>query len=134
MARRLLHLIALLLLVLSGPAQGMVLAGVPHPACCCGEAMGAAGDLGPCGMPKAPCPPQCPRSGAAQGLQAPAVLTAKVHAADLREAAQRREPAPWPAAYAVAGSLEMPASPLASHSPPRGRPGDLQAGLCQFRI
>jgi len=134
MVRRVLHLIALVLLVLSGPAQGMVMAGVPHPGCCCGEAEGAGGDLGPCGMPKAPCPPQCPRSGASQGLQAPMVRTARVQVADARETAPRREPAPWPAVVAAAGCPEVPAVALGSPSPPRGRLGDLQAGLCQFRI
>ena len=132
MARRVIHFIALVVLVLGGPARAMFGADAPRAVCCCGEA-NPGQDLGPCGMPKAPCAPRCPHSGASQAIQAPILRTAEVQAARIREAGPRREPAPWPAAIAAARTFTAPASVPASHGPP-GIPRDLQAGLCQFRI
>jgi hypothetical protein len=131
MARRLLHLIALVVLVLAGPAQGMF-APAPPPTCCCGEADTPGQDRGPCGMPKGPCAPRCP-TGAAQATLAPAVTVTAVQAAQKRRAAPRRESAPWPSTYAV----RLPAAPAPANlfrGPPPLRFRDPQAGFSQFRI
>ncbi|BDU74064.1 hypothetical protein [Mesoterricola silvestris] len=139
MVRRLLHLVALIALVLAGPAQGLLMAGAqPAACCCCG---GEAGEPSPCGMPKAPCgsprtpcAPQCPGPGTSRTVQAPVALVARVRAAQVRAAAPRKEPAPWPATLLRA---QGPAPFLASapaHAPPLPLRRDSQATLSQFRI
>jgi len=131
MVRHLLNLIALLALVLSGPAQGLLVAGAPPAACCC--CGGEAQDPSPCGMPEAPCAPRCP-TGASQSTPAPAVLASRVRAAQARKASPRKEPAPWPA-FAVRSegrTAFLEAAP--AHAPPLPGRRDPQAELSQFRI
>lgn len=132
MVRRVLHFLALALLVLASPARGLFLpGGGPQGCCCCGEA-GEPGP-GPCGMPKAPCAPSCPASGAAQGVLAPMVAAARAQAVQAEETSPRREPAPWP--EALAGALRPAPLPVpAAHGPPLPRFGNPQAGLATFRI
>lgn len=132
MVRRVLHFLALALLVLASPARGLFLpGGGPQGCCCCGEA-GEPGP-GPCGMPKAPCAPSCPASGAAQGVLAPMVAAARAQAVQAEETAPRREPTPWPGALADAPRTAQQSLP-ASHGPPLRVFKDPQAGLATFRI
>jgi hypothetical protein len=131
MVRRLLHLIALLALVLSGPAQGLLMAGAPPAACCC--CGGEAQDPSPCGMPKAPCAPRCP-SGASLSTVAPVTQVSRTRAAQTRKAAPRKEPAPWPAAAVRAGRRSAFLEAAPAHAPPLPPRRDPQAALSQFRI
>jgi len=84
-------------------------------------------------MPKAPCAPSCP-TGASQSTVAPAALVSRVRTAQIRKAAPRKEPAPWPAvAVRPEGrSAFLEAAP--AHAPPLPTRRDPQAQLSQFRI
>ena len=134
MTRRILHLLALVALVLAGPARGLVLAGAPPVVCCCcDEPDQPDTELGPCGMPK--CPARSP-SGTNCGVQAPVLAAVRVQQSTqkARAAARRLEPAPWPGGMALVRfrSADIAAAP--AHGPPFRRFADPQAGLRQFRI
>jgi len=135
MVRRILPFLAVLVLVLAGPARELLGAWAPQASCCCGEAGDPGEGTGPCGMPKAPCSPRCPHSAPGQTFQAPAARTAIVETAQ-RRSARRREPVPCPALRAQA-TTRTSAGPVqaARGWPPPPWPGeDPQAGLGQFRI
>ncbi len=131
MVRRLLHLLALLALVLSGPAQGLLVAAAPAASCCCG---GSAEDPSPCGMPKGPCAPRCPTGPSQSAPAAPAALVSRARAAQVRKAAPRKEPAPWPAFAAQTRVRRAFLEAAPSHAPPLPPRRDPQAKLSQFRI
>ena len=132
MARRFLHFLALVLLVLTGPAQGLFTSEAPQRCCCCGEAPEPGSDRGPCGMPTCP-PTRCPPTGASLTAQAPVLLASRVRIAQVRLREPRREPSPWPPRAAMTPRAAS-AGPARAHGPPLRRFGDPQAELRTFRI